>query len=408
MEKDGIARRYKITTVGTTVAVLDIEEVDSWPFATGTAILMSHRVIGRALADLAVDIQQIQTSLLRATLNNAYYANNQRLEVSETHATETTLDDILNNRVGGIVRTKMPGGIKPIETQPIGHWILPVIEHMTSIKENRTGVSRYNQGLDADSLNHTATGVTRIMDAAMMRIKLVARVIAETLIVDTFRGLHGMLQKYDEATHVAKLRGKWTEVNPREWKTRRRMKVDLPLSGASKQEMIGFFSQLLGIQEKILRQQGGPNGPMVSYQNIYATIQRLTKLAGINGIEPYFMYPPPPDPNAPPPPNPEMVKAQGQMQVAQAKLQGDAALNTQKLQSEQAMELIRTQIESERDRNKAQHEQYLNEIKLQHQTMLEGMKAHFNMQVESFRTVQEAKLNEQQAALSAKQGVGDV
>jgi len=35
--------------------------------------------------------------------------------VPESHATETTLDDLLVSRPGGIVRTKMPGGLSVIE-----------------------------------------------------------------------------------------------------------------------------------------------------------------------------------------------------------------------------------------------------------------------------------------------------
>jgi hypothetical protein len=32
---------------------------------------------------------------------------------------------------------------------------LTALEHLAGVRENRTGVSRYNQGLDADSLNKT-------------------------------------------------------------------------------------------------------------------------------------------------------------------------------------------------------------------------------------------------------------
>ena len=80
LKEDNIPRRYKITTVGTGYNVLEIDEISSWPFASGTAIIMPHRLFGRSLADLVIDIQQVKTSLLRATLNNAYFANNARTE----------------------------------------------------------------------------------------------------------------------------------------------------------------------------------------------------------------------------------------------------------------------------------------------------------------------------------------
>jgi hypothetical protein len=36
---------------------------------------------------------------------------------------ERTLDDLLVNRPGGIVRTKQPGGLNPIPNQPIGDFV---------------------------------------------------------------------------------------------------------------------------------------------------------------------------------------------------------------------------------------------------------------------------------------------
>jgi hypothetical protein len=53
-------------------------------------------------------------------LDNAYLANNPRTEVPESHATETTLDDLLVSRPGGIVRTKLLGGLSVIEHPDIG------------------------------------------------------------------------------------------------------------------------------------------------------------------------------------------------------------------------------------------------------------------------------------------------
>lgn len=419
LEEDGIPRRYKISTVGTGYTILDTEEVSAWNLASGTSIIMPHRLFGRAPADLVIDIQDIQTSLLRATLDNAYFSNNQRTEIAETHCGENTIDDLLNNRVGGIVRTKMPGGLEPIPTQPIGHWTLPLIEHMQGVKENRTGISRQNQGLDGDSLNHTATGITRVMDAAEMRVKLFARVIAETLIVSMFRGIHQMLQEFSEESEVVELRGKWVPVDPREWKTRKHMKVTLPLGGASKQQLIAFFAQQLGVQQQVLAFQGGANGPLVSLQNVRATLEQMTKLAGLPSADPYFMQPPPPDQNAPKPPDPKMVEAQANAQAAQAEQQSDQAIAQQKLQGAQqqaqqklqtaeAMAQLKQQLEHQREQDKFAHQQALDKMKFDHDSSLEAMKAGLEMRLEAFKAQEAAKLNKQQAALSAEKGVGNV
>lgn len=419
LEKDGIARRYRITTIGTKYDILDLQEVSNWAMASGTGIIMPHRLFGRSLADLTIDIQEIKTSLIRATLDNAYYANNQRVEIAETHAGENTIDDLLNNRVGGIVRTKMPGGINPLPAQPIGNWVQGTIEYFDSVKENRTGVSRYNQGLDADSLNHTATGITRIMDAAEMRIKLMTRIFAETLIVDMFRGLHQLLQEHGEEALDVKINGAWVKVDPREWKKRTHMSVTLPLGGIGKQQMLQFFSHMLDIQNAAVQQQGSGNGPLVSYQNIYNTLDKMTQLGGLKSVDPYFMKPGPPNPNAPPPPNPKMVEAQASAQATQATQQHQQQLDAAKAQTDLQLAQQKQAADQQRDAADFAHKTAMERAQFDHDSQMEQLKVGSQMRLEAFKTTEKMKLerekadqtaalNRQQASLEAKPGVNNV
>ena len=61
------------------------------------------------------------------------------------------------------------------------------MEYLEGQKENRTGITRYNQGLDANSLNKTATGISAILGQSAQRLELVARMFAETGISELFR-----------------------------------------------------------------------------------------------------------------------------------------------------------------------------------------------------------------------------
>jgi hypothetical protein len=76
----------------------DVIEEDRIPFAAMTPIIITHRFWGRSIADLVKDIQEIKTALLRGMLDNLYLHNNPRVEVSEAHATDATLDDLLVSR----------------------------------------------------------------------------------------------------------------------------------------------------------------------------------------------------------------------------------------------------------------------------------------------------------------------
>src|SRR5262249_20263529 len=141
----------------------DIEEADVIPFAVLTPVLQPHRLVGRSVADLVMDIQKINTALLRGTLDNSYLVSNPRHEVAESGAGPNTLEHLLAVRRNGIVRVKAPGTVQPLATQSIVGELLPVMQFMDAIREMRSGVTRQGQGVDANALqNQSATAVNQV------------------------------------------------------------------------------------------------------------------------------------------------------------------------------------------------------------------------------------------------------
>jgi hypothetical protein len=327
---DGIAELRKITTAGTGNEILDNEPYDCMPFAGITPILMSHRFWGRSVADLVMDIQKIKTALLRALLDNAYFANNQRIEVAESHQADQTLDDLLTNRPGGIVRTKMPGGLVPIPTNPIGGHIFPVLEYMDTAREVRTGINRMAVGPDPNTLNPysiTATGANLLANAAQQRIRLIARTFAETGIRDLFLGIHALILKHGKEARQVKLRQRWATVDPRQWRTRQDMTVTVGLGTGTREQVQNYLTTILQMQVKALEMQGGAGGPLVTLANVYNTLRKLTENAGFKSADPFFTAP---DPGAmavaaPQRPDSGVVAAQERMQLVAMKAQADAA-----------------------------------------------------------------------------------
>ncbi len=326
---DGIAELRKITTAGSSDEILDNEPYDRIPFAGITPILMPHRFWGRSVADLVVEIQKIKTALIRAVLDNAYFANNQRVEVAESHTTDHTLDDLLTNRPGGIVRTKMPGGLVPIPTNPIGPHIFPVLEYMDAAREVRTGVNRMAVGPDPNSLNPysmTATGANLLASAAQQRIRLIARTFAETGMKDMFLGIHELILKHGKDARQVKLRDRWVTVDPRQWRTRQDMTVTVGLGTGTRDQVQAYLSSILQMQIRALEMQGGADGPLVTLTNVYNTLRKLTENAGFKSADPFFTAP---DPRRMPVPqqgpDTAMMAAQERLQAAALKMQADAA-----------------------------------------------------------------------------------
>src|SRR5262245_36458260 len=233
-EGTGEAALYRCTTAGEEGELLlrdgapDVVRVDAIPFAAMTPVIVTHRFFGRSIADLVMDIQRIKTALLRALLDNAYLANNPRTEVPESHATETTLDDLLVSRPGGIVRTKIPGGLNVIKHPDIGADVFPLLQYQDTLREWRTGVSRQGQGIDPNALqNQVATIANQMFNASQVKVKLIARIFAETGIRDLFSLLHATIRKHGAQAQTVRLRNQWVSVDPRDWKARNDMTINV-------------------------------------------------------------------------------------------------------------------------------------------------------------------------------------
>ena len=206
VEGDGIAKLRKVTMAGTGgYSILDDELCDSIPFISITPIMVPHRFFGRSVSEMTEDLQLIKSTVMRQLLDNMYLTNNNRVAVMDG---QVNLDDLLTNRPGGVVRTKgSPGQVMmPMQTQTINQQAFPLLEYLDTVREQRTGITRYSQGMDADSLNKTATGVNVILTQAQMRVELIARIFAETGVKDMFGKIFELVVKHQDKERIIKIR----------------------------------------------------------------------------------------------------------------------------------------------------------------------------------------------------------
>jgi hypothetical protein len=365
-EQKGKACLYRVVTGGSSGASVilkragkpDIEQFDWMPFAAMTPVIITHRFFGRSIADLVKDIQKIKTALLRAALDNQYLANNPRVEVAEALAGPNTIDDLLVSRPGGIVRTKQPGGLQWQKVPSIAGEIFPILEYMDSIKETRTGVTKQGQGLDANALqNQSATAANQLFTVAQARIRLVARIFAETGVKDLFWLLHGLIRKHGQQAETVRLRNNWVQVDPRSWKNRADLTVSVGLGTGSKAEQIVQTQMLAQFQERAIA------AGMVSPKNLWNTARRLTKLMGEKDPEAYFTDPTKqPDQQDPssapikPPENPEIQKMQMQAQIEGQKMQLQAQQDEKSDQRKAQIEQVQAEADIATQERKMQAE----------------------------------------------------
>lgn len=330
---DGIAELRQVTLAGDEVLVN--QPVDAVPFADLTPIPMPHTWIGRSVADLVGDLQLIKSTILRQMLDNLYLANNARVEVVQD---QVNLDDLLTSRPGGIVRVRQPGAVRPLVVPSIAGAAMPMLEFLDSVRENRTGVTRYNQGLDANSLNKTATGITSIMSASQQRLELVARVFAETGVKRLFKLILRLVARHQQAARIVRLRNAWVPMDPRSWNSGMDCTVTVGLGTGNREQTLGHMQILLNTMREVVTLQGGIGGPLVTFAQVRNVLTRYVEALGLKDSGQFFAE----EVEAPAPPSaPEPDPAATAMELKLAELQAKAQLDQAKL----ALEARRIDIE---------------------------------------------------------------
>ena len=290
MDGDGVAELRKIICAGTGNVILENMPCDFIPFCSLTPIPMPHRFYGRSVSELVEDVQLVKSTVMRQLLDNMYLTNNNRVAIMDGMV---NLDDLLTSRPGGVVRTKQPPSqvMMPMQNQTISQQAFPLLEYLDTVRESRTGVTRYNQGMDADALNKTATGVNALMSQSQMRMELIARVFAETGVKDLFKRIFELTCKYQDKERVVELNNQFIPVKPTEWRNRYNISITVGLGTGSSEQQIGMLNNILERQLQAFQLQGGQEYPMVSLKNIYNSLAKIIENAGLKNVENYFVNP---------------------------------------------------------------------------------------------------------------------
>lgn len=327
---DGIAERRCIYRLRD--KILKNEVCSHVPIATGSPIITTHRWDGMSMAEAVSDLMQLKTELLRQSLNSLYLANNPRTKVltDSNWSPKANLDDLLDNRPGGILRQQTTDAIQEHITPWVGQQTFPMLEYVDGMRENRTGVTRYNQGIDANSLNKTASGINQIMTASQQRIELIARIFAETLLKPIFQGVLKELTDGGMEEISFRLRNEFVKLDPNEWRDSYDMSINVGLGTGDKQQQ-GQQLQMI-LQNQMALMQMGLAGP----KELHATMSKMTENAGFKNIGDFWIDP---EKNQLTPP---AAMLQQQMQELQQQMQ-EMAQENQALKADKEVDVFNAQ-----------------------------------------------------------------
>lgn len=334
-DKDGVAELRKVCYSGEVVLAND--ECDRQPFHVLTPKPLPHKHFGKSVAELVMDIQKINTTLLRQALDNLYHSNQPGHAVWEQGMGEDTLDDLLTTQTGRVARFTRPPSEAwmPMSIPFTAQHSFAAIEYFDKAKRDRTGITQDSEGLSPEALKNIQTTVlSQAIDVARGKIEAIARIFAETGIKTLLMHIHELMLKHQKKEEIIELRGEYIPVDPREWKTRKNMTVTVGLGMGSKEQNLIQLQNIAGVQKELAMSPLA--GMLIKPKHLYNTASEMVRNANLRHPELYFADPG--DQEFPPPPQEgggeqaiamEMVKVEQERtqldaQKAQLKAQQDA------------------------------------------------------------------------------------
>lgn len=284
---DGILEDMIITICGDTIIRMEQNYMGRHPFFSISPTKDPHRIwVKRSYAELIGELQDLKVALTRQIMQNVALTNDPKMLLDET---AINIDDFVQGRK--VVRMKAGHSLHevamPMPVTPLSPQTFTFLEWVEGQKENRTGITRYNQGLDANSLNKTATGISAILGQSSQRLELVARMFAETGLYELFRFMVSLNQKFIDQATVIRLTNKEMRITPEDLDGSFDLIVNAGISIATKESTIMATQTLL---TAIMQANAG--GYMVSTpENIYNLFKKWIESIGFKNYGDYITDP---------------------------------------------------------------------------------------------------------------------
>lgn len=327
---DGVPELRRVCTIGNAHEILLNEPADSHPFILIRKDPLPHTWRGMSLYDELADVQRIKSAVMRNMLDSLSLSTRPRILMQEQFC---DWEDVANDEIGAIIPVRAAGAIQMLEMPFVGAAAFPLLSYLDEIKEQRTGISRASQGLDAEHLQSTtAVAVSATQKAAQARLELIARNIAESGFKPLYKRMLGLILQHMDQPTIMRLRGEFVPVDPASFSDYDVL-ITLPLGRGSEEERRQALLGLLAKQEMLIAQYG-PMNPIVGPEQYYTTLQRLFADQGLGAEAGSYLRPPQQmqallqqqmqqvmqQQNEPPQPSPEEMLAQAEIQRKQIEI----------------------------------------------------------------------------------------
>ena len=288
IDKEGTGKplMYRFILGGSSYKVLSCELADEVPFAIFEVDPEPHAFFGSSLVDLVMDDQDAATSMLRGVLDNVALTNNPGLEIVDG---QVSVDDLLNNEIGRIVRVKQAGSIREQVVPFTAGSTLPALQYFDQLVDNKTGVSKASQGLNADVLQSaSATAIAATMQGAAGQAEVIARNLAEGGMRRLFKLIAHCIINNADKEEIIRLNNEFVAVDPRSWNADADMIVNVGIGTGREAEKSAVLRETLQMQMSVWQQYGAQNG-LVTMTNVRNTLADLLGSVGLRNTDRYYL-----------------------------------------------------------------------------------------------------------------------
>lgn len=251
-------------------------------------------------SEVVGELQHLKTALIRQVTVNLALNNEPKTYVDDV---KVNIDDLIENRQFVRVHGNPGQAVHSQGVQPIASWTMPFFEYIETLLEQWIGRTRYNQGLDARSLNKTASGMNMIMKASTQRIGQIIRTFAETGVGDLFRFLIKLNQKYITQDQVIRLMNEPIRISLDDLNGTLDIDVNIEVGLGEKQQTIQNLQLFLGM----LFPQGQNLG-VLNPTHWARAARKILSESGIRNVDDYV-------------PSPEQVEQEQQQRMEMRQMQ---------------------------------------------------------------------------------------
>lgn len=333
----GIDELHRASMSYTDGVILEDVPVPFMRLAGGTAIINPNRFTGISLYDKLKQIQDIETGLTRALLDNVNATTKNRLAGFDGVVNG---DDVSDGRVNNLVRVKpkvadIRAALMPLVVPDTSANILANIESFARKRSEMGGAALDMQSaqmqIGGDRMG--SEGLDRAYSVAEQLSAAMTKTLAKTFIRDLFLIAHKTLREYFDQPLPVKRDGKWLYVNPSDWPERHSVTIKPGMSAGERTRKVAALDSVINAQLGLAER--GMDEVLVGIPEFNRALLDRARLSEVQNPEQYFI-------------DPESDRSQ---QAAKAKQDQAQALDMQKkalMQNALGLEQLRVAFEKYR------------------------------------------------------------